>query len=241
MRKTNNNQKRTPKQEGACGQPAPICYTIFDCFSGIGGMTYGLELTGKFKAIAFCENEAWARKVLRKNFPGVPIFRDIKKVKKVDADIFTAGFPCQPFSTAAHGKNTAVDLWPEFMRVVWLNMPKMVIAENVQKKPILRAQKDLQLLGYRCEIKRIGAHDCGADHIRNRWWAYAHTDHESKLFSTIDAKVAKLPELCKGVWGPANYARTIRVSDGVSNRMDRLKGLGNSLIPYIPMAIGLAI
>ncbi len=235
------SEKTRQNSATSSGSSELTCYTVFDCFSGIGGMTYGLELTGKFKTIAFCEKEPWARKILKKNFPGIPIFKDIKRVEKINADIFTAGFPCQPFSHAAHGNNIAIDLWPEFMRVVWLNMPKMVIAENVQKKPILQAQKDLQLLGYRCEIKCIGAHDCGADHIRNRWWAYAHTDHKSKLFSTIDAKVAKLPELCKGVWGPANYARTIRVSDGIPNRMDRLKLLGNSLIPYIPMAIGLAV
>ena len=53
--------------------------------------------------------------------------------------------------------------------------------------------------------------------------------------------MAKLPELCSGLWGAENYAGTVRVHDGVSNRMDRLKQLGNSVLPQIPEVLGKAI
>ena len=97
------------------------------------------------------------------------------------------------------------------------------------------------LLGYKCERRNITATQCGADHQRSRWWLIAHSYDKSEFSSVIDAEVALLPELCQGVWGAENYARTIRISDGISDRMDRLKQLGNTVIPYIPEAIGRGI
>jgi len=214
---------------------------VADFFSGIGGFSLGLERTGGFKTVSFCEQDLFCQKVLTKHWPDVPIHDDIIKFTNVDAEVFCGGFPCQPFSTAPRGRITAVDLWPEFARVVWLNRPTIVIAENVGIKPITQVKNDLELLGYRCETRCIGAHEAGADHKRDRWWAIAHTNHQSKLFSALDAEMAKLPELCKGVWGEENYTRAIRIPNGLPDRMDRLKCLGNSVIPQIPEAIGHAI
>ena len=116
-----------------------------------------------------------------------------------------------------------------------------MIAENVSEKAINKSKSDLELLGYKCEIRNISAAQCGADHKRSRWWLIAHTDNQGELCKSIDAEVAMLPELCKNLWGSENYARAIRVSDGVSHRMDRLKQLGNTVIPQIPESLGRAI
>ena len=43
-----------------CSSVAP-CYTVLDLFSGIGGFSLGLERTGGFETIAFCEIEPFPR------------------------------------------------------------------------------------------------------------------------------------------------------------------------------------
>lgn len=216
---------------------------VLDLFSGIGGFSLGLERAG-METVAFVEQDKRAQAVLRKHWGNVPIFNDIKTFDREcvgSVDLICGGFPCQPFSTASRGRKTAENLWPEMARVVWQFMPRWVIAENVLPEPIEQAEKDLKTLGYKCESRNISAFDCGADHKRDRWWLIAHTNHKGKFSSAIDAEVAKLPKLCEGVWGAENYARAIRVSNGVPNRSHRLKQLGNAVVPQIPEAIGRAI
>ena len=51
---------------------------LLDLFSGIGGFSLGLERSGAFNTVAFCEIDPFCRRVLAKHWPGVPIFEDIK-------------------------------------------------------------------------------------------------------------------------------------------------------------------
>jgi DNA (cytosine-5)-methyltransferase 1 len=55
---------------------------VLDLFSGIGGMTLGLAATGGFKTVGFCEIDNFCQKVLKKNFPDIPIHNDIKELDK---------------------------------------------------------------------------------------------------------------------------------------------------------------
>ena len=54
---------------------------ILDLFSGIGGFSLGLEATGGFETAAFCDIDPYCRSVLKKHWPNVPIFEDIRKLK----------------------------------------------------------------------------------------------------------------------------------------------------------------
>ena len=45
-----------------------------DLFSGIGGFSLGLDSTGYFETVAFCEIEAFPCKILNKHWPDVPIY-----------------------------------------------------------------------------------------------------------------------------------------------------------------------
>ena len=55
-------------------------HTILDLFSGIGGFSYGLERTGGFETVAFCEIDKYARQVLRKHWKNVPIFNNVEEL-----------------------------------------------------------------------------------------------------------------------------------------------------------------
>jgi DNA (cytosine-5)-methyltransferase 1 len=97
---------------------------VLDLFSGIGGFSLGLERTGGFRTVAFCEIEPFPRKVLAKHWPDVPIFEDVRKLHAEDlpepVDVICGGYPCQPFSIAGKRKGAEDDrhLWPEIARLL---------------------------------------------------------------------------------------------------------------------------
>lgn len=221
---------------------------VLDLFSGIGGFSLGLERTGGFRVAAHCEAGSFQRRILAKHWPEVPCYYDIHDLTadRLAADgirvrMVCGGFPCQPFSTASRGRRVAVDLWPEALRVTADVRPEFALFENVQEKAVARAEDDLRSLGYRTDRRCISAASCGADHQRDRWWCCAYADHQSELPRRIHEEVARLQALCGGLWGADNYARAIRVSDGVPHRVDRTLTLGNAVLPQIPEAYGRAI
>jgi DNA (cytosine-5)-methyltransferase 1 len=154
---------------------------VLDLFSGIGGFSLGLESTGHFETIAFCEKDQFCQKVLQKNFKNILIEGDVRNVKgdKYKADVVTGGFPCQPFSVAGKRKGTDDDryLWDETIRVVRECKPKWFIGENVegliniQEGMVLRqVQTDLEKEGFEVQCLIIPASGIGAWHQRKRIW-----------------------------------------------------------------------
>ena len=163
---------------------------ILDLFSGLGGFSLGLERTGHFKTIAFCDNDKYCNLVLQKHWKGVKIYNDVKEITKerleadgVEApDIITGGFPCQPFSVAGKQKGTSDDrhLWPEMFRIIKAFKPRFVIGENVPG--IVNIQDgvvfetvctDLESQGYEVQPFNIPASAVGAPHQRKRIWIIA--------------------------------------------------------------------
>ena len=164
---------------------------MLDLFSGIGGFALAAEWRwGKELEIAgFCEIEKYAQRVLRKNFPDVPIYDDITKLNGKDfkdIDLITGGFPCQDISIAGKGKGlineetgerTRSGLWSEMHRIISEVRPRYALVENV---PMLihrgfeRVLCDLTEIGYDCEWQIIGADEVGAWHRRKRVWIVAY-------------------------------------------------------------------
>jgi len=157
---------------------------ILDLFSGIGGFSLGLEATGGFETAAFCDIDPYCRSVLKKHWPNVPIFEDIRKLKGTDigtVDIITGGYPCQPFSVA--GKQKGVEdkrhLWPEYFRLIKECRPTWVIGENVSghiKLGLDSVIEDLESEGYATRTFSISASSIGANHQRERIWIVANSD-----------------------------------------------------------------
>src|SRR4051794_13715391 len=69
-------------------------------FAGIGGIELGLHRAGHSTTL-LCEIDEAADAVLVEWFPGVPLVRDVRKLKALpDVDLVAAGFPCQDLSQA---------------------------------------------------------------------------------------------------------------------------------------------
>ena len=158
--------------------------SVLDLFSGIGGFSVGLETTGKFKTIAFCEKDKFCQKVLQKHWQGTKIYEDIRDIDgtKIKADVITGGFPCQPFSTAGKRKGTEDDryLFPEMLRIIKETQARWVVGENVQGivnmsegKVLQGIHNDLETIGYEVQTFIIPASSQGAWHRRNRIWIVA--------------------------------------------------------------------
>ena len=160
-----------------------------DLFSGIGGFSLGLEEIGLVETVAFCDFDKYCQQVLKKHWPNVPIFSDIKELtyEKLKAnginkiDIITGGYPCQPFSVAGSqkGEQDPRHVWPEYFRLVKELKPTWVIGENVSghiKLGLDTVLENLESEGYSTRTFSISASSVGANHQRERVWIIAHSD-----------------------------------------------------------------
>ena len=218
---------------------------MLDLFSGIGGFALAASWVwgDELDIAAFCEIDPFCQKVLQKHWPDVPIIEDIREYKHngTAIDLVTGGYPCQAFSNASHGRIIASDLSPFMLQIIKTIQPKFVVAENVIAKTIYDFRRCMENNGYAASVYNIDAYGFGADHIRNRWWCVAHADNKSKLQSRIYEEVAIMRKIFKTAWSKENYTRTLRVYDGIPHRVDRLKSLGNAIVPQLAAEIMRAI
>jgi len=168
-------------------------YKILDLFSGLGGFSLGLERTGHFETVAFCDNDKFSKLILDKHWKGIKVYEDVREITKEKfkqdgtpfPDIITGGFPCQPFSVAGKQKGTSDDrhLWPEMFRIIKAFKPRYVIGENV--RGIVNIQEgvvfetvctDLESEGYEVQPFIIPAAGVGAPHRRERVWIIANRE-----------------------------------------------------------------
>jgi len=211
-------------------------------FAGAGGGILATHAIG-IRTTCAVELDWYCRCILvrRQNdgvIPPFPIWDDIYTFDgrpwAGSIDLISGGFPCQAFSTAPHGHNTAVDLWPEMFRVIKEINPKYVFAENVSKQAIKQAANDCATLGYKTEMLPLSAKDLGADHIRNRYWLLAYANNKSQLRRHINAKMAELPKIRENLW--STYPNQPRIPDGMAHRMEQYKAIGNGQLPIVAVA-----
>jgi DNA (cytosine-5)-methyltransferase 1 len=157
---------------------------LLDLFSGIGGFSLGLERTGGFETVAFCEYDEKAQKVLKKHWPDVPIYKDVRTLDYDGAvDIITGGYPCQPFSVAGKRKGKEDDrhLWPAMFSLIKKHKPNWVIGENVAghiNMGLDSVLADLESEGYNVRTFLIPAVAVDAKHRRDRLWIVGHSEHD---------------------------------------------------------------
>lgn len=283
---------------------------ILDLFSGIGGFSLGLEKTGGFETVAFCEIDPFCQKVLKKHWPDVPCYEDVRTMDAIGLgriDLITGGYPCQPFSTAGNRKGDQDDrhLWPAMFDIIKCARPTWVIGENVAGHVSMgldQVLSDLEGEGYACRPYIIPACAVDALHRRDRIWIVAHADTHIHAGALANRKNqgkttrSQKKHQCEGktqdrewIWpessasnkamaksnsfgclqmeppnagrkaakktaGQVSHCRSSRgstgwlpephvgrVVDGIPGRVDRLKALGNAVVPQIPTLLGNAI
>ena len=119
---------------------------VFEGFAGYGGATFGLRHAGiPHEIVGYSEFDKFASALYDANFKdkkGAPIknWGDITKVNPEelpDFDMFTGGFPCQPFSSVGmqkgekdpYGRGT---LLHDILRICSVKKPKYILMENVK-------------------------------------------------------------------------------------------------------------
>lgn len=235
---------------------------VLDLFSGIGGFSLGLERAG-FETVAFCEVDKKCHQVLKKHWPNVPIFDDVQTLNGDDigqsVDVICGGFPCQDISLAGKGAGLEGErsgLWWEFHRLIKEIKPKYAIIENVsalRNRGLDQVLRSLAEIGYDAEWHCIPASAVGAPHRRDRIWIVAYGDDkrsQGRLYWWANQKrESELGYLgrCSTVHGQSIKDQWTtepdvgRVANGIPKRVDRLKGLGNAIVPQIAQQIGEAI
>lgn len=237
-----------------------------DLFSGIGGFALAAQWAG-FETVAFCEIEDFPRKVLEKNFPGVPIHRDIRDLdgsEYAGIELITGGYPCQPFSVLGQRKGHEDDrhLWPEMLRVITQARPAWIVAENVTGHITMGLDEvisDLEGAGYTTRPVVVPAGAVGARHLRDRVWLISHASSErrqqkpGRTHGNEKAHEGRRTEADNELGGMAQALRgadwwatepTIRkLADGLPTGLvrDMNRALGNAIVPQVAYQILRAI
>lgn len=227
---------------------------VLDLFSGIGGFSLGLEQAG-MRTIAFCEVDPACQLVLKKHWPNVPIFDDVKTLTAKDihetVDVICGGFPCQDISLAGKGAGLAGErsgLWYEYRRLIEEIRPRYVIIENVaalRSRGLDQVLGSLAALRYDAEWHCIPACAVGAPHRRDRVWVIAYPQRHNQRQEPRCRTLGRMGREFQPFPWHRDWQSTLRefrrVDDGLSYGVDRLNTLRNAVVPQIPEMIGNAI
>ncbi len=231
---------------------------VLDLFSGIGGFSLGLHWAG-FRTVAFCEADPFCRSILARHWPHVPIYPDIRALdgERLRADgirpsLVCGGFPCQDASLAGRGAGldgARTGLWSEMARLVGECRPRWVVAENVpglRSRGADRVIADLAALGYESWPLVVGAVHAGAPHRRRRLFVVARDAAADAGGARLEVRQSgparatpRVPVERRGRWPAEPGVR--RVDDGFPLRVDRVRALGNAVVPSVGAMIGRAI
>ncbi len=163
-------------------------YKVIDLFCGIGGFSYGFEMTNKFEVILGADIWNVALDTFKENHNKTELINeDIRELDanfwnkyKNNVDVIIAGPPCQGFSMNGQRKkdDERNTLFNEVVRITKLTLPKYVVIENVVGLLSMTNEdgdniKDLiktefEKIGYKSEYKVLNAADYGVPQARKR-------------------------------------------------------------------------
>jgi DNA (cytosine-5)-methyltransferase 1 len=186
---------------------------LFEAFAGYGGASYGLKRAGiAHQTVGYSENDRFACELYEANHPNVECFGDITKIQTKDIpdfDLFTGGFPCQPFSQVGLGlgeQDIRGTLFYDIIRICNAKRPKHILLENVKGlktskhgRTLSTIIKKLSALGYDVFCKVLNSKDYGVPQNRERIWIYAYHGSLPVTFDIAPPKIELkelLPDLC---------------------------------------------
>jgi DNA (cytosine-5)-methyltransferase 1 len=180
------------------------------------------------ETVWMCDIDKYSSIVIKERW-GLPNLGDLKSVDWATVepiDILTAGYPCQPFSTAGQRKGLQDErhIWPYIKEIISTLQPKRVILENVRGHLTLgfkEVLKDLTEIGYDAKWAIVRASDVGAPHQRARLFIIAYPNcspynqsrRTNRPISQSPSEVIDRPDWNEYGSGSENVQRTN--SDGV--------------------------
>lgn len=222
-----------------------------DLFSGIGGIS--LALKPWVRTVCYVEIEPYCQAVLQArirdgNLCDAPIWDDVTTFDPAPwagrVDIIFGGFPCVDISLAGKGAGLEGErsgLFWEIIRCAGEIRPAFIFLENV---PAITERGGnevvgaLAALGYDCRWGVLSAYDVGAPHQRERWWCLAADTGGARLEeqsreNSVRQKCQKpaVSPLLETWHQRALEAFRSGSFYGIPRRMDRIKGLGNAVVP----------
>lgn len=165
-------------------------FSVIDLFCGIGGFSYGFEMTNKFEVVSAADIWDVAINTYKKNHKNNNVELLLQDLTQLESehwnkyenniDVIIAGPPCQGFSMS--GKRDIKDkrnsLFEEVIRITDVIHPRYVVVENVvgllsmkndQGKDIKQLIYDeFNRIGYKVEHKVLNAADYGVPQARKR-------------------------------------------------------------------------
>jgi len=233
--------------------------TFGSLFAGIGGFDLGFERAGmvcKWQV----EIDDYASRVLAKHWPAVHRERDIRQCGAHNlqpVDVICGGFPCQDISYAGLGAGLEGErsgLFFEAVRVVRELQPRIVVLENVAAlltRGLDRVLGTLASIGFDAEWHCIPAAAVGAPHRRDRVFIIFHVaDTKSHRLEGVRSAKQQVSNsrpqknepqgICDSRLADhwATEPDVGRLAHGVPARVDRLRGLGNAVVPQVAEWIG---
>lgn len=159
---------------------------FIDLFSGCGGLSCGLEMAGHKCLLGVDANKDAIKSFAANHKDAAVYLGDIKKLKEKQLkqllkgksiDMVVGGPPCQGFSTV--GKGEVEDernmLFVEFVRIVKLTKPKIILFENVtglvarkNENILRRIFQYFEKLGYNMDARVLSAEEFGVPEKRRR-------------------------------------------------------------------------
>ena len=176
---------------------------VFEGFAGYGGASFGLILSGvRHRVVCYSENDPDSIELYHYNFPNVRNYGDITKINPnqrnfPNFDLFTGGFPCQPFSTVGkrqgredeRGRGT---LFGDIIRICEAKHPQYILLENVKGLLTgrMRATFDVILdelhrIGYDTRFAVLNSKDYGVPQTRERLWIFGYLGQLPESFNLV--------------------------------------------------------
>ena len=184
---------------------------VFEGFAGYGGASYGLKRAGiNHQVVGYSEFDKFASALYDANHTddngeSIKNWGDITKIhpeELPDFDMFTGGFPCQPFSTVGlqHGENDRYGrgtLLYDIIRICAEKKPRYIFLENVKGLATKRFEStfntlksSLKDLGYGdLQYAVLNTKDYGIPQNRERLWMFAQLGGLPDDFSMVPATV----------------------------------------------------
>ena len=226
-------------------------------FAGIGGFDLGLERAG-FEIAWQVEIDPYCQRVLAKHWPNVQRYGDIRTIDwgtVEPVDLLCGGFPCQDISLAGKGAGLTGErsgLWFEYAKAIEVLKPRYVLIENVsalRSRGLDQVLGALAALGYDAEWHCIPACAVGAPHRRDRVWvvAYPNSGRREQLRGQepgeqhAERTIPRAKCFCGDPIRGTSWVvepELGRVAHGIPHRVDRLRALGNAVVPQIAEWIG---